>query len=379
MIPVPDDTLLDDAAALAAADTAGFLRSAATAGAQLRAARQAAEEAGVAAALAGSQPRSLVLLRRPGTSRWAAQILAALLGEHCPVPVVLADNAPSWIGPLDVLVAHTADPGDRELADSVHRAGQRGCEVVLSAPSEGPIATAAAGSARLLEPRVPVPPGLDLPRALATGLVTAAALGLLTVDLEATAAELDRELERDHPSHEPFVNPAKTLALQLADRTPLLWGTDAVAGEVAGYAAATLARNAGVVAHAADVAEAAGATALQRVLAAAAEHADVFHDPFDDPVPGAGSAAPPRLMLLSTSDSDPTDAVLRRAGRSWPEADTVHPVEEVPPGTPHGVLLRAALIATRFDLAALYLGLAGSLLGADPRDPDTAAQLSGPA
>jgi hypothetical protein len=378
VIQVLDDTLLDDPVALAAVDTAGFLRSAATAGAQFRSAAQAAEEAGVDRALGGSRPRSLILLRRTGTSRAAANIVAALLGDNCPVPVVLADTAPSWVGPLDVMVAHTADPGDRELADSVHRAVVRGCEVVLSAPMEGPIAAAGAGSARMLEPRLPVPPGLDLPRALAAGLVTVSALGLLPADLDALATELDREMERDHPSHEPFVNPAKSLALRLADHTPLLWSTDPVAREVAGHAASTLARYAGVVAHVAGVAEAASAVALQRILVGSAAHTDVFHDPFDDPPPG-GSAAPPRVMLLSTEDGDPTAATLRLAGRTWPEADTVYPIEEVPSGTPQAVLRRAALIATRFDLAALYLGLASAVLGADPGVGPDAHQLAGPA
>ncbi len=365
MIAVLDDTLLEDPAALTAADTAGFLRSAATAGAQIRSIGQAAEEAGVGRRLADARPRALILLRRPGTSRSAARILAALLGDTCPVPVVLADDAPSWIGPLDVLVAHTADPGDRELADSVRRAVVRGSEVVLSAPAEGPIAAAGAGAAMFLEPRVPVPPGLDLPRALGAGLVTASALGLLRVDLETLAVELDRELERDHPSHEPFVNPAKALALRLADHTPLLWGTDPVAREVAGHAATTLARHAGVVAHAADVADAASATALQRLLNRSGAERDVFHDPFDDPEPG-GAAAPPRVLLLSTADDHPDAAVMRQAGRTWPDADTVHPVEEVPVGTPGAVLRRATLIAVRFDVAALYLGLAGAVLGSDP-------------
>ncbi len=378
MIQVLDDTLLEDPAALAAADTAGFLRSAATAGAQFRSAAQAAEEAGVERALGGSRPRSLILLRRPGTSRSAANILAALLGDNCPVPVVLADTAPSWVGPLDVMVAHTADPGDRELADAVHRAVVRGCEVVLSAPMEGPIAAAGAGSARLLEPRLPVAPGLDLPRALAAGLVTVSALGLLPADLDALATELDREMERDHPSHEPFVNPAKALALRLADRTPLLWSTDPVGREVAGHAASALARHAGVVAHVAGVAEAASAPAMQRMLAGAAAHSDVFHDPFDDPQPG-GSAPPPRVMLISTEDADPTATTLRLAGRTWPDADTVHPVEEVPLGTREAVLRRAALIAARFDLAALYLGLATAVLGADPTLGPDAHQLAGPA
>ena len=380
MISVLDDSLLDDPAGLVAADTGGFLRSAATAGAQLRAAAQAAEEARVGA-LAGTRPRALILLRRPGTSRYAASILAALLGDSCPVPLVLADNAPVWIGPLDVLVAHTADAGDRELADSVGRAIRRGCEVVLSAPQEGPVAAAGAGAARLLEPRVPAPPGLDLPRALAAGLVTVAALGLLPIDLDELAGELDRELERDHPSHEPFVNPAKALALRLADRTPLLWGTDSVATEVAGYAAATLARHAAVVAQAADVAEAASASALQRMLAGVEAGADVFHDPFDDPGESVvGGLAPPRAMLLSTADLDPVAAVMRRAGRHWPAADTVHPIEEVPPGTRHAALRRAALIVTRFDLAALYLGLLGAVLGRGPSvDQGVTRRLSEPA
>jgi hypothetical protein len=369
VIQVLDDTLLEDPAALTAADSAGFLRSAATAGAQLRSIAQAAQEAGVARRLDGTRPRALILLRRPGTSRSAAQILAALLGDDCPVPVVLTDTAPTWLGPLDVLVAHTADPGDRELADSVRRAVVRGCEVVLSAPREGPIAAAGAGKAMLLEPRVPVPPGLDLPRALAAGLVTVDALGLLKADLEALATELDRELERDHPSHEPFVNPAKALALRLAEHTPLLWGTDQVAREVAGHAVATLARHAAVVAYGADVAEAASATALQRLLNRSAAAADIFHDPFDDPIPGA-EAAPPRVLLLSTADDDPSDAVMRAAGRLWPDADTVYPIEEVPAGTRESVLRRALLIALRFDLAALYLGLAGSVLGSDPNSAD---------
>jgi hypothetical protein len=380
VITVLDDSLLENPALLAELDTSGLLRSAATAGAQLRSTGQAAAEAGVDA-LRGVRPRALVLLRRPGSSWYSVPLAVALLGPRCPVPVVTAEVVPSWIGPLDVLVAHTAEPADRELADSVGRAVRRGCEVVLSAPAEGPIAAAGAGAARLLEPRLPVPPGLDFPRALAAILVTVSALGLLTVDLDEVAGDLDRELERDHPTHEPFVNPAKALALRLADRTPLLLGTDAAATAVAGYAAATLAAYAAVVGYAADAGEAARAPALQRVLAADPT-SDIFHDPFDDPLAdGRGPAltVPPRVFLLSTEDDDPRSAVLRRAGRDWPEADTLYPAEEVPPGSVNSILRRAAVLASRFDLAALYLGLASSVLGPDRNsDPDTAGQLSGP-
>jgi Bacterial phospho-glucose isomerase C-terminal SIS domain len=373
---VLDDSLLEDPAALAKADTGGLLRCAATAGAQLRSANQAAEEAGVGT-LRGSRPRALVLLCRPGTSSYAARLLVALLGPSCPVPVVTCELAPTWIGPLDVLVAHTADPGDRELADSVARAVRRGAEVVLSAPAEGPIMAAGAGSARLLEPRIPVPPGLDFPRALAALLVTVTALGLLAADLDELAGDLDRELERDHPSHESFVNPAKALALRLADHTPVLFGTDPAATAVARYAAATLAAHAAIIGYAADAGEAARAPALQCVLAADPA-GGIFHDPFDDQPGGSGSAAlpaPPRVLLVSTEDGDPRAAVLRRAGRDWPAADSLYPIDEVPHGMPNAALRRAVLLASRFDVAALYLGLVGSVLGPDRDcDPDTAGQ-----
>jgi Bacterial phospho-glucose isomerase C-terminal SIS domain len=355
-----DDTLLADPRALAALDTGGVLRSAATAGAQVRSAAQGAAEADVAD-LAGHRPRALVLLRRPGASATAAGILAALLGPAAPVPVVVADATPSWIGPLDVVVAHTAEATDAELADSVVLAVRRGAEVVLSAPAEGPVASAGAGRARLVEPRIPVPPGLDLPRALSVGLATMRALGMLDAPLDpamdALADALDAEAERNQPGHEPFMNPAKSLALRLADHTPLLWGTDRLAAAVAVHGATALATHAGVVAHAGEVTDGAGATALVRALDRGAAGADIFRDPFADP-DETPSAPPVRLVLLATGEDDPGQVTLRRAGRGWPSADVQHPVDEVARGTRHAALLRAALLASRLDVAAVYLGLA---------------------
>lgn len=355
-----DDTLLADPRALAALDTGGVLRAAATAGAQVRSVAEGAAEAGVGR-LAGARPRALVLLRRPGASIPAAAILSALLGAACPVPVVLSDDAPSWIGPLDVVVAHTADAADAELADAVGRAVGRGAEVVLSAPSGGPVVAAGAGRVRLLEPRIPVPSGLDLPRALAVGLATVSALGLVTPDLalglDELADALDAEAERNQPGHEPFMNPAKSLALRLAEHTPLLWGTDPLAAAVAAHAAGSLATHAGVVAHSADIGQAALASGLHRALSRAAATQDVFHDPFDDAA-AAAAGPPPRLVLLATDEDDPNQVTVRRTGRTWPFADVQHPVDEVPRGTRHATLLRAALLASRFDGAAAYLGLA---------------------
>lgn len=355
-----DDALFADPRALAALDTGGILRSAATAGAQVRSAAQSAAEANVGD-LAGHRPRALVLLRRPGASATATGILAALLGPGAPVPVVVTDSTPSWIGPLDVVVAHTADATDAELAESVVRAVRRGAEVVLSAPGEGPVASAGAGRARLVEPRIPVPPGLELPRALAVGLAAVRALDLLDPPLDpgmdALADALDAEAERNQPGHEPFMNPAKSLAMRLADHTPLLWGTDRLAAAVAVHGVTALATHAGVVAHSAEVTEGAGATALVRALDRGAMGTDIFRDPFDDPDGGA-EAPPVRLVLLATEEDDPGQVTLRRTGRGWPSADVQHPVDEVSRGTRHATLLRAALLASRLDVAAVYLGLA---------------------
>jgi hypothetical protein len=357
---VLDDTLFADPRALAALDTRGVLRSAATAGAQVRSAAQSAAEAGVGE-LSGIRPRALVLLRRPGVSSTAVGLIAALLGPSAPVPVVVADTTPTWIGPLDVVVGHTAEPTDVELADSVLLAVRRGAEVVLSAPSEGPVASAGAGRARLVEPRIPVPPGLDLPRALAVGLAVLRAFDLLTapldVAMDALADVLDAEAERNQPGHEPFMNPAKSLALRLGEHTPVLWGTDRLAAAVAAHGVMTLATHAGVVAHAGEVTESAAATALVRAIDQQARGADIFRDPFEDS-DGAPEVPPVRLVLLATGEDDPGRVTLRRAGRSWPSADVQHPVDEVARGVGNAALLRAALLASRLDVAALYLGLA---------------------
>jgi len=350
-----DDALLADPRALAALDRAGVLRAAATAGAQVRSAAEGAAEGGIGR-LAGLRPRALVLLRRPGTSTTAANMLAALLGPACPVPVVLAQVVPGWVGALDVVVVHTADGDDGELAESVGRAVHRGADVVLSAPPDGPVPAAGAGRAVLITPRIPVPPGLDMARALAVGLCTVAALGLVALPpgLGELADLFDAEAERNQPGHEPFMNPAKALALRLAGHLPLLWGIDPPAAAVAGHAAAALAWHAGVVAHAAEISWAATAEGLVRALDAVGSARDVFHDPFDDPV----AVTAPRLVLLATGDDDPGQVMIRRTGRPWPSVDLLHPVEEVARGTAHATLLRMALLASRFDAAAAYLGLA---------------------
>jgi hypothetical protein len=379
-----DGDLLDEAERLEATDTGGLLRAAATAGAQVRSTAAAAQEAGLRR-LVGERPRALVLLTRPGAAPAAAPLLLALLGSPCPVPVVTARSVPVWVGALDIVLANTTDPGDRELAEGLDRAVRRGAQVVLTAPAEGPVAAAAAGRVILVMPRIDVPPALALPRTLTTGLVLLDTLGLLATDVEVLADELDREAQRDHLAHESLINPAKSLALRLSARTPLLWGTDPVATAVAGHCAAALAAHAGVVAHAAGFPEAAALPVLLEDARRASAAADVFSDPLGDPLgedpledplddslgdapsrSGMPALRPVLLGVLGNPRHEPERAA---ALDVVPGADVVTVDEElmVRRGEPGAAACAAAVLALRFDFAALYLGLSRGVWGGPGR------------
>jgi phosphoglucose isomerase-like protein len=354
VIRVLDDTLLDDPGRLAEADSEGFLRAAAMAGAQVRATKEAAGEVGLDR-LAGARPRAVLLLTRPGVSQSAVRVLLAILQPVCPAPVVVTDIVPSWIGPLDVVLAHTDDPGDQALAESIHRATRYGATVVLTAPAEGPVAAAGGGRAILLPPRLPVPPAFRFPRALTAGLMVANAAGLLSVDLDNLADELDREAEKSHLQHESFVNPAKTLALRMADHTPLLWGLDDVATAVARHGASVLAAQAAVVADASGYQQATTRLALHRAAVQSTSGADIFADPdLDGPQDGGL-----RVVLVQIRSDDQTMAARRAATEALPGIEVLTVADEVTGDD----ATRAAVLALRFELAALYLGLAAGTIG----------------
>lgn len=346
-----DDSLFDDPARLADVDSGGLLRLAALSGAQVRAALETAAEADLDD-LAGGRPRAVVLLARPGVGPAVCSLLVALAGPRCPVPMVIAEAVPAWVGALDVVFAHADDVGDAVLAESVSVACRRGATVVLAVPADGPVAAAGAGRAKVLPPRIPVPPALSFAHVFAAGLSTLDALGLLRFDAEHLADVLDREAERAHPSHESLINPAKSLALRLADRAPLLWGLDPVATAVAAHGAFALGCHAGVPCDVADYPQAVTERALHRAAAAVGSEADLFADPEDDP------GALLRVFLVSARRDAQGEAIERAAARDLPSADLVTPGESVS----DDVVVRSAALAARFDLAAVYLGLAAGTL-----------------
>lgn len=366
MTPVPtvlDDTLLDDPVRLAQADSSGLLRAAAMAGAQVRSTVELAAEIGLADRLDLGRPRAVVLVVRPGVGRAVTRLLAGLLAPSCPVPVVVADAVPTWIGALDVVFAHTDDPADRELAAGVERASRYGATVVLSGPRDGPVAASIAGKGLLLAPRIPVPPELTFARGLAAGLLTANSLGLLVADVQSLADQLDTEAERGHLGRDSFANPAKALALRLAERVPLLWGLDPLAVAVAEHAAYALSAIAGTVCDVADYRQAVARPALLRAAMASTGERDVFADPDVD---GGGTRL--RVLLLAVHHGPAADAARYEASHTLPGVGVLAPADEISGDDP----ARAGVLALRFELAAVYLGLAaGSMGGAGHFAPAT--------
>jgi len=84
--------------------------------------------------------------------------------------------------------------------------------------------------------------------------------------------------------------------------------------------------------------------------------------------PGDPSHLATGKSLVEAISADPEGQLGRDRAQRWREtlpfllkvlaADLLHPVDEVARGVRNAPLLRAGLVATRFDLAAVYLGLA---------------------
>ncbi|PKV80009.1 tobH protein [Nocardia fluminea] len=390
---------LDDAESLAAADTGGALRSAASGGAQVRATAAAVAETSLIERLSDLRPRSVVLVAGSGRAARAAGLLVATLGDRAGLPIVAVTALPPWVGPLDVVLVAGDDAGDPRLIDAVDRALRRSAEVVIAAPNEGPLRAVAAGRAIVLEPRVPVLDHNRLLRFLAVGIavlrgVDAQRSGPATPDLTALADMLDAEALRDGPTNEVFHNPAKTLAARMHGVGVVLAGDSPAAVELAGHGAEVLLQSAGRLASAADLADA--VAAVGRLAAASGGTAPGFDPLFhDEELDGPAPVDRVRVLALSVH---PDQAAARRklavfegAGAGLVDADLVHADVDVlqsqladPGAAPaiertaadsaagggHGSELeQLAVLAVRLEMAAAYLRLTGAHGTAAP-EPD---------
>lgn len=288
-----DDSRLDDEAALASADAA--LRSLAEAGARVR--REAAEaaeaiEKAVASFEGGGRPRAVVAAGPD------SRLLRAVLEPWCPVPFVAWPHPglPAWAGTLDLVVVLAPDGSDTGAASAVAEAVRRGCRLVVACTPGSLVSEHAVGRDSTV---LPTTAGDQLATAVVLlELLDRLDLGPAT-DPEAVATALDDAAIACSPYRDLAVNPAKMLAIALADATPVVWGGSVLAARAARRLAESLRRVSGRAALAGD------AEHLLPVLEATRAR-DVFADPLEDAA--EEGEARPVLVVLDDGSEDPVVA-----------------------------------------------------------------------
>lgn len=374
-----DEELLDDPEAIAAADPSGVLRALATAGAQVRAAVVRGAEAGVRSLGDIDRPHA-VLVASLGGSAMVADVLALLAGAGSPVPVTVRRGLPlpGWVGPLDLVVAVSLSGRARGPLALAAEAARRGARLLTVGSPGSPLADVCARGRGIHVPvERPHEPGRPAGGAssrtafwslLVPVLQAADTLGFVDVSDEVlgrVADRLDAEAEASRPSSESFVNPAKSLAVQLAGSVPVVLGDGLVTGVAASRAAAMLARTARTPAvHGSLPDDASGVVATFDGPFTAGEQ-----DVFADPVLDGTAALSLRLLMLREPAPEPgrdeqeAFEVAALADRVRGLAEDVGVVVSEVLAEPGHPLERLAGLVARTDLAAVYLALG---LGLDP-------------
>ena len=357
-----DERLLDDVDALAAADSRSTLRALASAGAQVREAATLASEADVARVAEDGRPRAVVVSALGG-SAVVGDLLAALAGPGAPVPVqpVRTKTLPGWVGPVDLVVAVSLSGRAEGPLAVAAEAARRGCRLLTVGASDSPLAEV---TARARGIHVPTGRALQSSRSSIWALsvpVLLAAHALDLVDLTEAGVEevgliLDDVAERSRPSSETFVNPAKTLAVDLAGSIPLVLGEGAFAGAAAVRAAAELARSARHPAVHGTLPDDATTVVATFDGPFAGGLDDVFADPFDDP---ASSTSRLRLLLLRDDEVDLETRQVTDVVRDTATSSGVRVNELAATGT-HALARIAGLVALT-DFASAYLALGAGL------------------
>jgi glucose/mannose-6-phosphate isomerase len=357
-----DERLLDDPDALAAADSRPALVALAMAGAQVREAATLAAEAEVSRVAEDGRPRAVVVSALGGSTA-VGDLLTALAGPWAPVPVqaVRTKALPGWVGPVDLVVAVSLSGRAEGPLAVAAEAARRGCRLLTVGAAESPLAAVTAQARGI---HVPTGRSLQSSRssiwALSVPVLLAAhALDLIDLEtegLEETAAVLDDVAERARPSSETFVNPAKSLALDLAGSVPLVLGEGPFAGAAAVRAAAELARSARYPASHGTLPDDATAVVATFDGPFAGGDDDVFADPDLD---GPDAATRLRLLLLRDDEVDLETRQVTDVVRDTATASGVR-VDELA-ATGHHPLARIAGLVALTDFASTYLALGAGL------------------
>lgn len=362
------DDRLDDVEAVRSIDTQQMLRAVATSAAQVRRGLTAARDAGLDALRGEDRPRAVVVAGMGG-SGIAGDVVAALASPSSPAPVVVhrGPGLPGWVGAADLVVSVSCSGATAETLSATDEAIRRGARLIGVSATDSPLAQ------RCLQARarhVVVTPelnprssfwGLAVPVVVACARLSLLDLGADDAALEATATRLEGIAEACRADRESFVNPGKTLALELTETLPMAWGAGQM-GSVAAYRfASQLAENAKHPAVAGTLPEAHHnqIVCLDGRLAGGAADADLFRDRVEDEQP-----LRLRLVLLH-DDDDPATASRVDASQDLADARGV-PVSRLHSDGTHPLERLASLVGV-VDYASVYLAIG---YGIDPAPVD---------
>jgi len=233
------------------------------------------------------QPRAVIAA---GTE---ARFIRAMLEPVCPVPFVAwpSHGLPGWVGALDLVVVMASDHAAPGLIATVHEAVRRGSQLIIACPKSSPIADHAGSRSTTLMPTTTADP-------LAAAIVMLSALNEMKLGPEVrpdlVADAMDKVAADCSPYADVAENPAKDLALRLADAQPLVWGGSVLAARASRRLAEALRAASGRAALAAD------ADALLPIIENAGPR-DPFEDPFEDAL---SVDRRPTLLLLDDGNNE---------------------------------------------------------------------------
>ncbi len=383
---------LDTPDVIEAADPGDMLRQVASAAAQVRTSLRSCQETDLSAFTPDARPRAIVVAGLGG-SALAGELLNAVTGLASPVQVVVgpAERLPGWVGAADTVIAVSCSGATPQTLAIAAEAARRGCRLA-AVGAEGSALHRIAEQARA--PFVPVVPA-GLPRSMLWSvsipvLVLAERLGVARIGAdvyELAASRLEEVSHQCRPASESFVNPGKSLALDLVGALPMVWGTSVLSGVAARRFANQLSENAKYPAIAGVLPEAAHnqvaafdgpfAPRSSRLSAPSAEpprlpeaSEDISGHPdlaawdldYDDSDPGAAAGFPAlRLVLIADPDQDQLVAAQRAAVTELAGQRGVAMSELAMDG--EHPLVRLAGVIQLTDYASVYLAIAS---GIDP-------------
>jgi glucose/mannose-6-phosphate isomerase len=378
---------LDTPDVVEAADPSDMLRQVASAAAQVRTALRSCAETDLSAFAPDARPRAIVVAGMGG-SGLAGDVLSAITGSSSPVQVVTIQTGrlPGWVGAADAVIAVSCSGTTPETLAIAAEAARRGCRLAGVGAAGSPL-NQIAEQARA--PFVPVI-GDGLPRSMlwATAiplLVIAGRVGMTRIEpdvYELAASRLEEISHQCRPASESFVNPGKSLALDLVGTVPMVWGTTPLSGVAARRFASQLQENAKYPALAGVLPEAAyhqvaafdgpfAPRASRLTPGGSAEPASPLSAPddlsnwdldFEESEAGQSSGFTPlRLILIADPSEDQRVSAQRAAVTELAEQRGVG-MSELGMDGEHP-LVRLAGVVQLTDYASVYLAIAS---GIDP-------------